>query len=391
MKRTTIRALLPALAVAAVAVAGDPTGPSVRLERVAGEVVRGRLVAVDADVIRIEADGTERTLPVDDVRRVVSEAAEEPAAAAVLVTTTDGGTLSGSDFLQAGEHGIVVLPGGRIELPIDRVHRVAWLAAAGVEPAWLEELPERPAADVVVVRREEGPAFVECAIVGVSDDAVTVVLDGETIPVKRAKLLGIAWLREPAARDGIRVAVSGGELAAGRVRWSPEALVLDDVIRLPAAAVRAIDYAAGRTTPLAEAPIETSVVEPFFGGLATQPGLATFFAPRTVPDPAGEGRAAFVARPRTVVTWRVPADSRRFRAVIARDVPHQAAAAVDVTLALDGAEVFRRRLGGPAGDAAEPIPVEIEVSGGRRLTLTVAFVPGDIGCGVRLAGGVFEK
>lgn len=390
MKRIAIGTLLGTLA-AALAAASEPAGPAVTLERVAGDAVRGRLVDVAADSIRIEVAGAEQTLAVADIRRVVSEAAAGPAAAAVLVTTTDGGGLTGVDFLQDGERGILVLPTGRVELPIDRVQRVAWLAAGETEPAWLAELPERPAADLVVVRREEGPTFVECAIVGVAADAVTVVLDGETIPVKRAKLLGIAWLREPAARGGIRVAVAGGELAAERVRWSPEALVLDDAIRLPAAAMRAIDFAAGRTTPLADVTVEASSSEPFFGGLATQPGLAAFFAPRTVPDPAGAGPGAFSARPRTVVTWRVPADSRRFRAAISRDVPAQASAAVDVALELDGAEVFRRRLGGPAGDAAEPVPVEIDVASGRRLTLTVAFVPGDVGCGVRLAGGAFEK
>ncbi|MFM8413227.1 MAG: hypothetical protein ACKOCX_00720 [Planctomycetota bacterium] len=384
-------AALNVLIVTVTVGAAEPAAPTVRLERVAGEPVRGRLVAIEADTIRIEAQGDEQALAVEGIRRVVSEVADQPAPPAVLVTTTDGSTLSGADFLQEGEQGIVTLPTGRMVLPIDRVRRVAWLPAGGAAPEWLDELPERPAADVVVVRRETGHAFVECAIVGVAGDAVTVVLDGETIPVKRAKVLGVAWLREPAASGRTPVAVTGGELAADRVRWSPEGLVLDDLVRLPAAAVRAIDYAAGRTTPLAEVPIETSSVEPFFGGLAARPGLAAFFAPRAVADEAGEGPAAIVVRPRTVATWRVPTDSRRFRAAIGRDVPAQAAAAVDVSLAVDGNEVFRRRLGGPAGDDAEPVAIDVEVAGGRRLTLTVAFVPGDMGCGVRLAGGAFEK
>lgn len=391
MRRLASLAALPVLIVTAAAGGAETAGPTVRLERVAGEAVRGRLVAIDADAIRVDVDGTEQVVPVDGIRRVVSEVAHQAAPAAVLVTMTDGSVLSGADFLQDGERGIVVLPTGRMELPLERVRRVAWLPAGGAEPEWLDELPERPAADMVVVRREAGHALVECAIVGVAGDAVTVVLDGETIPVKRAKLLGVVWLREPAPRGRTRVAVDGGELAADRIRWSPAGLVLDDLVRLPAEAVRAIDYAAGRTTPLAEVPIEASSGEPFFGGLAARPGLAAFFAPRIVPDASGAGPAAVVVRPRTVATWRVPADSRRFRAAIGRDVPPQAAAAVDVALDVDGNEVFRRRLGGPAGDAAEPVAVDVEVAGGRRLTLTVAFVPGDIGCGVRLAGGAFEK
>jgi hypothetical protein len=62
-----------------------------------------------------------------------------------------------------------------------------------------------------------------------------------------------------------------------------------------------------------------------------------------------------------------------------------------VAIAIDGREAWRRRLGGAAGDAEEPIAVDLDVAGGRRLTLTVDFVPGDPGCGVRLVAGAFEK
>lgn len=384
------------LLVAAVAggLAGaEPEGLAVRLERVAGEPLRGRLVAIDADAIRIESAAGQETLPLADVRKVVRESigpASPPAA--VLVETTDGGRLAGSDFRQDGQRAILALADGTIELPLDRVRRVAWLAAGQAEPDWIDDLPERPASDLVAVRRDDGHAFVECAVVGVSPDSVTVVLDGETIPVQRAKVLGIEWLRDAAEPGSTRVAVAGGRLGARRVRWSPEeGLILDDGLRLPPESLREIDFAAGRTTPLADLTPERSSFEPFFGALAAQPGLAAFFAPRVVDDPGGEGPRPLVVRPRTEITWRVPADSRRFRATLERDVPVQATAAVEVALTVDGGEVWRRRLGGPAADGDEPVAIDLELPGSRRLTLRVEFVPEDIGCGVRLVGGAFEK
>jgi hypothetical protein len=92
-----------------------------------------------------------------------------------------------------------------------------------------------------------------------------------------------------------------------------------------------------------------------------------------------------------VATWRVPAESRRFRVAISRTVPAEAAAAVEVAITVDGQEAWRRRLGGGAGDEREPVAIDLDVAGGRRLTLTADFVPGDMGCGVRLTGGAFEK
>ncbi|MFM7138672.1 MAG: hypothetical protein ACKO1M_16645, partial [Planctomycetota bacterium] len=127
----------------------------------------------------------------------------------------------------------------------------------------------------------------------------------------------------------------------------------------------------------------------FFGSLAADKGLAPFFAPRTVA--ADDDGAAVVLRPRTVATWRVPAESRRFHATLARSVPAEAIAAVEVTVAIDGREAWRRRLGGAADAAREPVAIDLDVAGGRRLTLTVDFVPGDLGCGVRVGAGAFEK
>jgi hypothetical protein len=383
--------MLMAVALAGGLAAAEPEALAVRLERVEGEPLEGRLVAIDAEEIRIESAAGVETLPLAGIRTLVREAVGPPPPAAVLVETTDGGRLSGSDFRQDDQRGILTVTEGEVDLPIERIRRVAWLSAGETEPDWLDDLPERPASDLVTVRRGEGHAFVECAVVGVSPDSVTVVLDGERIPVKRAKVLGIEWLRETREPGGVQVVVAGGRLGVAGVRWSPAGLVLDDSLRLPAGSLRSIDYAAGRTTPLVDLTPEQSSFEPFFGALAKEPGLAAFFAPRTVGDLGGEGRRVLVVRPRTEITWRVPADSRRFRGTLERDVPAQAAAAVELVLAIDGAEAWRRRLGGPAADGEEPVPFDLEVTGGRRLTLRVEFVPGDIGCGVRLAGGAFEK
>ncbi|MFM7136479.1 MAG: hypothetical protein ACKO1M_05335, partial [Planctomycetota bacterium] len=229
---------------------GDATATAleVRADLVAGEPLTGRLVAVAADAVRIEVAGDERAVPLETVRQLVrTGAAPGMPPPAVRLPLTDGGAVAGADFVQEGPRGIVRVGDGRIELPIERVRRAAWLAAGEAEPGWLAAVPERPTSDLVVVRREDGQEFVECAVAGISGEHVTVVLDGETIPVKRAKVIGIEWLREPAEAAGIVVRLDDGQLAARDVRWSPEAFTVDDV-RLPPAALVAIDFAAGRTT-----------------------------------------------------------------------------------------------------------------------------------------------
>lgn len=440
------------LLAAPVVVRGDEQGPSgaadnggapapvVAVERTDGTSVSGRLVRIDGREVAIDADGTPHVTPLEAVRRVsrtdhdmvellrdlrrqLPQAAAQPRG--LLLTWTDGATLEGDDFAWDGKAAALLRPEGRVELPIERVRSLAWRtpAAAGEEPApaaWLASIPDSTGSDLLVVGRTgdgggEAFEFVECAISAVSAETVTVVLDEEKIPVKRSKVLGLHWLRDgddADRRGGLVVDVVGGSVRAGLVEWSPTTLVVDGGIRLPADLLVAIDYAAGRSVALASLQTERVDVEPWFGPLGKLDGLAEFFAPRTLPGDGEWPRPGLVMRPRTVAVWRLPADGRRFRAVVSPAAGRQAAGGAVVAVAVDDREVFRRQVDaatvadseaaeqpsdgsggvGRAAPAAAGIPLDLDVSGGRRLTVTVDFcVPGATSAAVRFTDPVVEK
>jgi hypothetical protein len=388
-----VAAWLWATAVAPVASGLEPV--AARLELVDGRTVRGTLLAIEDDAVRLVEDAGEQRFPLLQIRRLIREHDDaRNQARRVIVTTRDGGRLTGDSFRQSGLQGLIAFDEGQIELPADRVARVTWLADDEPDSPWLDGVPAEPAADLVIIRQDEGHTFVECAVSEVGPETVTVVLDGDTIPVRLNKVAGIVWLREAVPpTTGAAVRLDGGTLTASSIRWSPEAFLLDGTVGLPPALLHEIDYAAGRTLPLADLEPETVTVAPFFGSLAAINGLGGFFAPRVIrtPDPAAPD--TLILRPRTVATWRVPADGRRFRGQLTRDVGETAPATVEVSIAVDGREAFRQRLDAtPAarGGAGPPL-IDIDVSGGRRLTLTVDFGGQDLGCGVRLMGAAFEQ
>ena len=375
--------------------ASGPPSIAVRLDLTTGEAITGDLLDVAPDAIRVTIAGQPREFPTASVRRLVRERADEPPRLPVVVTTCDGSSLGGTGCRQEGDRLVIDRSEGPISLAANRVARVVWLADDEQQPAWLDQAPSNPTADLVVIRKDGGHTFVECAVTGLNDDAVTVVLDGETIPVKRTKVAGIVWLREPeTTASGPAVTFAGGRLAAAEVRWSPDAFVVDGSTRLPSGLLESIDYAAGRTVLLTSLEPEAVVVEPAFGGLAGIEGLKGFFAPRSVPRAGDDGPAALILRPRTVISWRVPDKARMFRVRLARDVPDTSPAAVEVTVAVDDREAFRGGLRSPGsgpGDSPRPGPIEADVSSGRRLTITVDFVGGSLGCPVRLTEPVFEQ
>jgi len=371
-----------------------PTPPvSVRLEQVDGTTVAGRLESLTAAEARVIVDGSSRAIPVAGVRRIVREAPPAVRPARATVTLTDGSRLCADDVVRDGDHGLLTVGADRIELPFVRIKTVAWAAKLAPTPAppdWLSAVPEKPEADLVVVNgKDGGQELVACAITDVGPETVTVELDGELIPVKRERVAGLVWLRpaQPPA-GGTRVGIDGGALLAGTVAWSPRELLVDDV-RLPAGSLVEIDYAAGRTVRLATLPLERAAAEPFFGSLAAIDGMAAFFAPRWAPAPGADpDRRVLVVRPRTTAVWRVPADSRRFRTVLTRAVGGRSPGAVDVSLTLDDRSLFERRLD---GSTADDVTIDVDVTSGRRLALTVDFVAGDLGCAVRFSDPSFEK
>ena len=428
--------------------AAETTPLLVDVEQGDGTVSSGRLERIDAAGVRLaDVAGVEEgilTVPSDRVRAVRrttgATADESTGQPTLLLTMIDGSTLSGTDFAWDGSQpAVLVRPEGRIELPVGRVRSIAW-PPAGATPAaapeWQGAIPEGTESDVVVVGSDASHEFVECAITNVTADTVTVVLDDETIPVKRSKVIGLQWLRgeQSTAADApgrAVVSVFGGGLRASRLEWSADALVIDGEIRLPATMFSAVDYAAGRIVTLASLTADNVSVEPWFGGLlssgpgagpaARADGLAAFFSPRTIDAPgndhdatqpaaAGQHRAtggaaapSILMRPRTVAIWRLPPDSRRFHAVVAPAAGPQAADAAVVTVAVDDREVFRRQIDAAAGSgeatagkapqaAAAGIPIDVDLTSGRRLTVTVDFVPGGgIGGAVRFGSPVIER
>jgi hypothetical protein len=413
--RSTAIRLLVAVACAALpagssaAAAGDDA-PIFRIEPSEGAAFDGRLQQVSPAEVTVESEGGIRRLPVESIRRIERLRADgaggaggaERQAAAVRLMCTNGSLLEGDDFAWDGGQATLLRREGPIELPIGMVRSVAWASVAkvpkpdGGDDDWFGGLRESLESDLVVVAKGEGVELVECAITAVSPDAVTVVLDEEKIPVKRSKVVGLHWLRDAAGvagapETGFTVDLSAGSLRAGTIEWTPDGLVLDGknpdrAVRMPAALLERIDFAAGRTTFLASVPTEKTAVEPFFGGLGGIDGLAAFFAPRAVPATEFD-RPGLVMRPRTVAVWRIPAGSRRFRTTVAPATAQQPSAVPVVAVAVDDREVFRRAVDEPRG-----LPIDVDCTGGRRLTLTVDFgTAGVVGGAVRFTEPAIEK
>lgn len=362
----------------------------VRVELADGVIETGRLIGISATAVDLVGEGAAtRALPLDRVRTLArSDAGGDAGSGPVRLALTDGTVLGGAEFSWQGTTATLATSAGDIELPLGRVKSVEWRGDSRAE--WIGSVPEGTASDLVVVGKPDGFEFVECAISAIGPDTVTVVLDEETIPVKRSKVIGLRWMRADAgaALGRTVVDVVGGSLRADSVAWTAAGLVLDaaDAERkaiLPATALVGVDFAAGRTTRLVAVTPEQLDVEPFFGALGSIEGLSRSFAPRPVPA-VDRAKPALVIRPRTVAVWRIPSGGRRFRARLASTA---GAGPATVTISVDDQNVFEQVVSGE-----EAMPVDLDLTGGRRLGVTVDFGPaGALAGAVRLEEPVIEQ
>ncbi len=399
-------------------------GCGVVVSTIAGPSVEGRLESIGAEDVVVATDSGTRRLAISDLRRLDCQSVGVVAdqAHSVRVQLTDGSHLLGDALVSEGGLASVESPAGPISMPTQRLAWVAWSRPAnapelGGPPPWLAAVPRAAGADLVVIARDEKIEFVECAIAGIEAENVQVILEGEKIPVRIEKILGLVWLRPTASENSppttALVTVQGGILRAASLEWSRERFAVRlpesstsversagegrehiDVVQLPPSLLVAVDYAAGRQISLAVLPTERLDVEPFFGELLRLEAIAGFFKPRLVDHEwrgldaeAAEGGGtppSLLLRPRTQISWRLPSDARRLTGEFV-GLPPAVASSV-VVLEADDREVFRGVV-----EAERLVPIAIDVVGVRRLRLTVDFPGAAPGKAGMLSGPVLLK
>jgi hypothetical protein len=362
----------------------------------------GLLTAIDRDSLRCTpaaGEGETMTLGLAEVRVITRSSAEagRTKKRTVRAITTDGDRIAGGD-LRLEETVVSLLdPAGDepvVVLPAESVSRVEWRTEGeGDEPAWVEQLPERPESDLIVIRKAADPEpvyqLVPCAIQSIDATRVTVSLEEDRIPVDRARVAGLVWVR-PAAEPLVEGPVI--DLAGGRIRCGEIGLAEDDSwlrastrrgeFRIRLDHVLRIDVAAGRTRSLVGLPPAELRVEPYFGDLYRIDGLAAFFDPR--PVSADDNVAEMVMQPKTFAAWDLPAGTRRFRGSFAAV---REGTATPVSVEADGRPLAEFLVGDrDNGETA----VDLELGEARRLGIRVDFPAAGHG-GVRLIDPRLEK
>jgi hypothetical protein len=372
--------------------------PSFEARTLDGRAVAGPLVELNADRLTIAAKEGNVSLDTRMVLTLSPRHKQQPPARArgMVVELTDGSLVRGRQYVaREGRARITLADGKTVELPVGGVRAVRFQRDYdALDAEWSRLVGRKADGDLLIVRAGENLDYHRGVVHEVTDDAVHFELDGEVLPIKRSKAVGIVYRHGAAAAlpaAVCRIADSAGsqwfvrELKlAGELRWTTPAGLsvaqpLNDVVE--------IDFSAGKLAYLSDWKPATIVWTPYFGAGNPLPAAERFHAPRF--DRGFEssllrlGGAAYskglALHCRTELVYRLPERFSRFQAIVGIDDAVRPNGRARLLIRGDDKPLLEAVVLG----SDVPRTINLDVSGVRRLTIVVDFA-GGLGAGDRL-------
>ncbi len=364
-----------------------------RAESSDGSQLVGAPAALDGETLTLDTAEGPVPLPMAELMTLSALNPDPPPGdePAVWVRLTDGSKLAAAQWTLDGAAGRVTLLDGReVEVPRRAIESVRFQGAAeAIAEQWAQMVDGSHDGDVVVVLSDDHLDFLRGIIRGVTEESVAFEMDGDVLPIRRARLFGIVLLR-PAGRElpsavcqivdntGSQWSVRSLALAGdGELQWTTPA---GTFVSQPLASVVDIDFSAGRVVYLADLEPHSVDWQPFFPMDKELPSRREFFRPRSnrglesdVLELDGvQYERGLAMHSRTEVVYRLPGEMARLRATAGIDDRVRPLGNVLLLIRGDGKTLFEGTLTG----TDPPVELDLDITGVRRLSILCDFGEG---------------
>lgn len=363
--------------------------PAVEVQTLTGETVAGRVLQLDGQHVAVDRDGTRVAVPTETVLAVspVSAPSRRVWEPGVWVDLADGTSLVAVDYAaQKGRANITLTGQQSVELPARDVVAVRFgPASEAVLAEWARIRETGDRSDLLVVPKDNTVDFHRGVLGDVTGGVVQFRIEGELLPVKREKVLGVVCF-EPEGRqlpealcrvtdaDGSCWAVRTIKLAADGLQWTTP---LGLNITRPWTAIVRLDFSQGKVVYLSRLQPESRQWTPYFSAGKPLAAAVEFFAPKE--DQALGGGAielggtsyakGLALHSRARLVYRLPDAFRRFKAVAGIDDRVRPRGNARLVIEADGRILLETVLRG----TDPPKPIDLDLAGAQRLVVLVDF------------------
>jgi len=366
--------------------------PSFEAATLDGQTVVGPLVELTPQRLTIAAETGRVSIPTAKLLTVVPK--QKPKAAAdvpgVVVQLADGSVVCGRQYVAGGSRARITLAGGEVvEAPASMVRTVLCgpLQTDELKSDWSRLTTMKTDADLLIVRSGNGLDYHKGILLDVTEDAVRFDLDGKVLLAKRSKVFAFTYHHGAPAE--MPPAICRITDAAGSL-WPVRSLALADKLRWttpaglsvsqPCESIARIDFSAGNVLYLSDLKPDSIAWIPYFSAREPLPAVKQFYAPRFdrgIDSPVlrlgnVDYRKGLALHSRTELVYRLPERFSRFLAVAGIADAVRPGGKVRLVVRGDDKVLFEAVFAGT--DA--PRPIDLDVTGVRRLTILVDFDDG---------------
>lgn len=366
-------------------------GPGVEVQRLSGEPVQGNLVSLDNQQAVVQTAAGPVAIALSQMAGVtLKSAAGGPTVPkpAVWVELVDGCRIAAANVtLTAGKLGVILEPAtAPLEMPASLARWIRFQpeteALAG---AWQKLLHADLRADLLVTQKGEVLDFYQGIVRAVGEQLVDFVLEGERIPVKRAKLYGLVFHhpsgQAPAEPVGIAIEWGGSRWPLRSIRLEGETLHWTTPggvsVSRTARSVQRIDFSFGKIVYLSDLTPDSAQWTPYIDLGVELPARAALFGPRADRSLSGGPlelggkvyRKGLAIHSRTELVYRLSEPFARFSAVAGIDDRVRPRGHVRLVIRGDQKVLFDGAIAG----GEPPRALDLDLRGVRRLTILVDF------------------
>lgn len=362
--------------------------PTFDVQTLDGRVVSGSLAELTADWLTVETAEGKVALATEKLLEATLK--HKPAAsippAGAWIELTDGSTIvAGQYTVQDDKARITLLSGEVLETPTRSIRNVRLqMELDAVLGQWSRILAKELDGDVLVVRNGDNLDYHQGVLGDANADVLQFRLDGEILPIKRAKVYGFAY-RHPSGEAPPKAMCRLTDVFGSH--WLIKEIALENKLRWTTPAgltvscspesVEHFDFSLGKIVYLSDLKPESVAWTPFFGPAKSLPSMEQFYAPRrdqnfesgSLQLAGTEYGKGLAIRGRTEMTYRLPGSFSRFKAVAGIDDSVRPQGNIRLVIRGDNNVLFDAPIAG--SDA--PKTIDLDLSGVRRLSILVDF------------------
>jgi hypothetical protein len=362
--------------------------PTFEVQTLDDRIISGTLADLTADGLIVETTAGKVFLETEKLLNVSLK--QKPAAPVpppgAWIELSDGSTIVARQYTVRGDQAAITLLNDEVlETPTRSIRNVRLQhVSEALAGQWSQIMTAKLDGDVLVVRKGDNLDYQQGVLGDVNADVVRFQLDGEDLPINRAKVYAFIY-RHPSgeARPGpiCRLTDVFGS------HWQVSKIALEKKLQLttpagltlscPLEILASIDFSLGKIVYLSDLKPESVAWTPFFNTAKTLPSMEQLYAPRQdrnfesnplqlAGTEYGKGLAI---RSRTEMVYRLPGSFTRFKAVAGIDDSVRPQGNVRLLIRGDNDVLLDM----PVSGTDAPKPIDLDLTGVRKLIILVDF------------------